>query len=93
MGDRRRYPTRESARRIGTSRAFVDCVNLSADQFERQRGQSVVFASAQRYSIATFSLEALVKRPPVVGLLRNTPSASFEHTVAALRRGHCLRCQ
>src|SRR5262249_54576466 len=25
--------------------------------------------------------------PPVVGLLRNTPSASFEHIVAALRRG------
>src|SRR5215467_12630909 len=24
---------------------------------------------------------------PVVGLLRNTPSASFEHIVAALRRG------
>jgi len=24
---------------------------------------------------------------PVVGLLRNTPSTSFEHIVAALRRG------
>ena len=38
---------------------------------------------------ASWSFAARAQQPqvPVVGLLRNTPSASFEHIVAALRRG------
>jgi len=38
---------------------------------------------------ATWPLAARAQQPamPVVGFLRNTPSASFEHIVAALRRG------
>src|SRR5215471_6674170 len=38
---------------------------------------------------ASWSSAARAQQPqvPVVGLLRNTPSASFEHIVTALRRG------
>jgi putative ABC transport system substrate-binding protein len=38
---------------------------------------------------ATWPLPARAQQPavPVVGFLRNTPSASFEHIVNALRRG------
>src|SRR5262245_58668591 len=40
-------------------------------------------------SAAAWPLAARAQQPalPVVGLLRNTPSASFEHIVNALRRG------
>src|SRR5262249_42265571 len=40
-------------------------------------------------SVAAWPLAARAQQPavPLVGLLRNTPSASFEHIVAALRRG------
>jgi putative tryptophan/tyrosine transport system substrate-binding protein len=47
------------------------------------------FTSLLGGAAAAWPARAQTQQPaaPVVGLLRNTPSASFEHIVAALRRG------
>jgi putative ABC transport system substrate-binding protein len=54
------------------------------NQLKRREFISLVAGAAAAWPLAASAQQAGM---PVVGLLRNTPSASFEHVVAALSRG------
>jgi putative ABC transport system substrate-binding protein len=53
--------------------------------FDRNRRQFItLLGGAAAWPVAARAQQPVV---PIVGFLRNTPSAAFEHIVAALRRG------